>query len=252
MGGLVGDLGGHPPSPVREAGFQSDLDHSLTLILGHHPTPWPPRPHPSKGEGGCPRPAWGGGSGGTVPARGLGLGAAAPAGWLGRRAPAHSAGPPVTRARREEGRGEGGADNGPGRWVAVATAVPGAGAGRPAAAGGALLPWAPGGVQPLSAFMLVAPPSVRADEVSPSPAGPGVGAGPRGGGARCGRARHHLPGLRAGSTPGLEGTRVLPPFWAGIRNGFPRGRHTVCGPRCAHLACARAAVGRAWSWPVRG
>ena len=136
MGGLVGDLGGHPPSPVREAGFQSDLDHSLTLILGHHPTPWPPRPHPSKGEGGCPRPAWGGGSGGTVPARGLGLGAAAPAGWLGRRAPAHSAGPPVTRARREEGRGEGGADNGPGRWVAVATAVPGAGRGarRPQAA----------------------------------------------------------------------------------------------------------------------
>ncbi|CAK7291745.1 hypothetical protein VULLAG_LOCUS2085 [Vulpes lagopus] len=30
--------------------------------------------------------------------------------------------------------------------------------------GGALLPWAPGGVQPLSAFMLVVPPSVRADE----------------------------------------------------------------------------------------
>lgn len=80
---------------------------------------------------------------------------------------------PHSGAQREEGRGEGGADNGPGlggngsAWSRAGRC----GARALGTAGDALLSSAPGGVQPLPAFMLVVPPSVRANEVSPSPVG---------------------------------------------------------------------------------
>lgn len=83
-------------------------------------------------------------------------------GWLPllpRRVSAHSGQPPLTRARREEGRGEGGADNGPGPGVARSGDWWSLQAGRRATAGGALLSSAPGRVQPLPEFMLVVPPS---------------------------------------------------------------------------------------------
>lgn len=143
---------------------------------------------------------------------------------------------PHSRARREEGRGEGGADNGPGPGGdgSARSRAGRCGAGRWATAGGALLSSAPGGVQPLPAFMLVVPPSVRADEVSPSPAGSrgGDGAGPHSSRwlppelmrERCPRP----PRPERGEVP-LEagGHRVLPPFWVGNGNGFAWGRHKV-------------------------
>lgn len=101
---------------------------------------------------------------------------------------------------------------------AVQTMAPG----RALMAGGALLSSAPGRVQPLPAFMLVVPPSLRADEVSLSGAcgwGGGTGKGRMVADDRMWERDPPPAGPEGVGIPlGLESTRVLPSFWVGIRN----------------------------------
>lgn len=132
-------------------------------------------------------------------------------GWLPslpRRVSAHSGQPPLTRARQEEGRGEGGADNGPGPGSDGRRCAPVLGSGQ--------------GAAPARAFMLVVPPSLRADEVSLRGAcgwGEGTGKGRMVADDRM--WERDPPPARpegVGIPLGLESTRVLPSFWVGIRN----------------------------------
>lgn len=119
--------------------------------------------------------------------------------------PALTAQPPPPHSSERGGRrrrGEGGADNGPGRRRQCPQPEPGRGGAADWAAG------AGSGGAPLPAFMLVVPPSARADEVSPNP-----------GDGRWGGAGDH-PGAQQGAQMG-EGCPPTHP------TGFRRGGSVI-------------------------
>lgn len=123
--------------------------------------------------------------------------------------------------------------------------------GRALMAGGALLSSAPGRVQPLPAFMLVVPPSLRADEVSLRGAcgwGEGTGKGRMVADDRMWERDPPPAGPEGVGIPlGLESTRVLPSFWVGIRN--PTWAVSSCMPPgvpvCPPDLCVRCWAGEA-------